>query len=244
MNIPLASCRACCLGMAGLGRPADREIIQRICHQLGFPRNIVLTHDAHIALVGSALKALGVIIIAGIGSIIYGINESGAEYRTGGWGYILDDEGSGYDIARRALQAVVRAHDGRGPTTLLKDSILGQLNFSQPEQLVQWVHAASRTDIATLAPIVFATAAERDATAEAIIAYAVDELTLGAQIVLDKLYLRNTTCDIVLSGGLFEHHPSFVEQVFARLPDFAPRAHPTLPQKEPAYGAVLLALLE
>ena len=68
-----------CLGMAGLGRAADREVIGRICDNLGIGDNRILTHDAHIALVGGAGKREGVIIISGTGAIVYGINADGRE---------------------------------------------------------------------------------------------------------------------------------------------------------------------
>ena len=60
----------------------------------------------------------GVVLIAGTGSIAYGVNHDGFAARAGGWGYVLGDEGSGYWIGRQALAAVVREADGRGPKTL------------------------------------------------------------------------------------------------------------------------------
>ena len=113
-DIPPTSAVRFCLGMAGLGRPADREVIGRICDELGIRQNRILTHDAHIALVGGTEKQEGVIVISGTGAIVYGINTDGREARASGWGYLLGDEGSGYDIAIKGLQAVVRAADGRG----------------------------------------------------------------------------------------------------------------------------------
>ena len=240
-NIPLELCQAFCIGMAGLGRPDDREIIGRICHQLGLRENLILTHDAKIALAGGALEDFGVIIIAGTGSIVYGINEAGKERRTGGWGHILGDEGSGYDIARRALQAIVRVHDGRGHATILTDKILEQLGFNQPEQLVRWVYAANKNEIAAFAPVVFESAWEQDFVAEEIIAYAAEELVLAASVVLEELDMEFAECNIVLSGGVFEHQPHFVELIQKRLRNIAPKATCGLPKREPAYGAVLLA---
>ena len=114
----LESC-TCCLGLAVVASSVDKEIIGRICDEIGLPENRILTHDARIALIGGAEKLSGVIIIAGTGSIVYGINTAGQEAQAGGWGHLLGDEGSGHDIARRALQAVVRAADGRGVPTQL-----------------------------------------------------------------------------------------------------------------------------
>ena len=60
----------------------------------------------------------------GQGPIVYGINADGKEARASGWGYLLGDEGSGYDIAIKGLRAVARAADGRGRPTELTHRIL------------------------------------------------------------------------------------------------------------------------
>ena len=92
-GVPSGSAVRFCLGMAGLGRPVDREVIGRICDEIGICKNRVLTHDAHIALVGGTEKQEGVIVISGTGAIVYGINADGRDARASGWGYLLGDEG-------------------------------------------------------------------------------------------------------------------------------------------------------
>ena len=66
----------------------------------------------------------GVVVIAGTGSIAYGVSQRGVAARAGGWGPTLGDEGSGYWIGRRALAAVMRDADGRGPRTALTPLVL------------------------------------------------------------------------------------------------------------------------
>ena len=144
-----------CLGMAGLGRAEDRKIIGEICDALGISENVILTHDAHIALVGGTEKQEGVIVISGTGAIVYGINADGKEARASGWGYLLGDEGSGYDIAIKGLRSVVRAADGRDSSTELTHRILNELKLNAPDELIRWTHTASRDTIAQLSEIVF-----------------------------------------------------------------------------------------
>ena len=112
--------------------------------ELGISEDRILTHDAHIALVGGAGKQEGVIIISGTGAIAYGINAHGKEARASGWGYLIGDEGSGYDIAIKGLQAVARAADGRDAPTELTDGILNRLGLNEPSDLIRWVYAESR----------------------------------------------------------------------------------------------------
>lgn len=229
-----------CLGMAGLGRAADRKIIGRICDELGISENRILTHDAHIALVGGTEKQQGVIVISGTGAIVYGINANGKEARASGWGYLLGDEGSGYDIAMKGLRAVARAADGRDRPTELTNRILNALELNAPGDLIGWVHAASRDAIAQVAKIVFDAARTTDGTAEQIVNAAAEELVCAAESVVKQLEFVGVF-DIVLSGGNLIHQPMFADklrQAFARI---APSASVYLPKYAPAYGAVLLA---
>ena len=55
-------------------------------------------------------------------------------------GPILGDEGSGYWIGRRALRAVARAADGRGPATSLTARVLNHFAVSKPQDLISEVY--------------------------------------------------------------------------------------------------------
>ena len=229
-----------CLGMAGLGRAADRKVIGRICDELGIRENCILTHDAHIALVGGTGKQEGVIVISGTGAIVYGINADGKEARASGWGYLLGDEGSGYDIGIKGLRAVVRATDGRGSPTELTNQVLNRLELREPTELIRWVHAASRDAIAQLAEIVFDTAQTADTVAEGIVDEAADELVCAAVSVIKQLKFVEPF-DIILSGGNLIHQSMFADKLCCRFARIQPEASVQLPKHEPAYGAVLLA---
>ena len=86
--------------------------------RIGHKAPVLVVNDALVALEAGAGDGPGIVLIAGTGSICYGRNEEGQAARAGGWGYMLGDEGSGWWIGRRALSAVMRQFDGRGPATL------------------------------------------------------------------------------------------------------------------------------
>ena len=239
-NASMESC-ACCLGLAGVASSADRRVVGRICDEIGLPGNRILTHDAQIALAGGAEELSGVIIIAGTGSIVYGMDATGREAQAGGWGHRLGDEGSGYNIARRAFQAVARAADGRGDATLLSSLMLDALEFSQSRNLIPWIHSVGKDQVAQFAGVVFNAANSNDSVAQRILDEAADELTLAARVVVDKLGFSQPF-NLVLSGGIFTHQPTYVESMRSRLRDLSPHARVRLPKREPAYGAVLLAM--
>lgn len=239
-GIPPASSIRFCLGMAGLGRAEDKKVISRICDELGINENRILTHDAHIALVGGTEKQHGVIVISGTGAIAYGINADGKEARASGWGYLLGDEGSGYDIAIKGIRAIARAADGRGSPTGLTNQILNALELNGPSDLIRWVHAASRDAIAQLSKVVFDVARTMDVTAERIVDEAADELVCAASSVIEQLEFVGSF-DIVLSGGNLIHQPMFADKLRRQFARIAPEASVLFPKHEPAYGAVLVA---
>lgn len=246
-GVSIENCQSICIGMAGLGRSDDQAIIRAICVALllcgdTVSRNLILTHDAKIALIGGTMKNYGVILNSGTGSIAYGIAQSGKEARAGGWGYLLGDEGSGYDIAIRGLKAIVRAYDGRANQTLLTELVLNQLNFDSPDNLVRWVHNVNKKEIAGLASLVFDASSKGDLVANEIAETAADELILAAQTVIEKLHLSEHKFDIVLSGGVFENQPDFVKMMKKHLNIVSRDAKIHLPFREPAYGAVMLAI--
>src|ERR1044071_8216827 len=96
-------------GIAGADHPAHRqEVVDSL--SIFFPRgNFTVDNDARIALTGAIGFRAGVGVIAGPGSVAFGRNDDGDEWRAGGWGPILGDEGSGYFIARGGMSAILRA---------------------------------------------------------------------------------------------------------------------------------------
>ena len=230
-----------CVGMAGLGRNEDKKVIGLICDEIGIGKNRILTHDAHIALVGGTGKHEGVIIISGTGSIVYGVDKNGAEARAGGWGYILGDEGSGYDIAIKGLQAVVRAADARDKPTQLTDMILKRLELNEPHDLIRWTHSADRDKIAQLSQVVIEAADTGDSKADVIIDNAIYELTHTFVTVVKQLRFSHPL-EVVLNGGNLIHENVLSDRLKKWIQANIPGSSVVTPKHEPAYGAVLLAM--
>src|SRR5580765_311785 len=110
---------AVCVGVAGVDREEDDRLMRSIMRRLGLGAQTLIVNDALVALVAGVGDEPGVFLVAGTGSIAYGVNRDCVAARAGGWGHVLGDEGSGYWIGRQALMAVVREADGRGPATRL-----------------------------------------------------------------------------------------------------------------------------
>ena len=237
---------AICLGIAGVDRPEDAEVVTGLMRRIGSTARIKVTNDALVALVAGAGRGPGVVVIAGTGSIAYGRNADGQLARAGGWGYVLGDEGSGYWIGRLALRAVVRASDHRGRPTNLTPHILGHFRVQRAQDLVREVYHRDLkpTTIATLARYVQAACEEGDHVARGILETGSRELIASADSVVTQLGMRHDAFTFVLAGGMFRAVPWLAGELTARLPDIAPRAEVRVLDREPAYGAVLLAIDE
>jgi N-acetylglucosamine kinase-like BadF-type ATPase len=222
---------AICLGIAGVDRPNDAAVI---------------VNDALIALETGAPGQPGVVIISGTGSIAYGRNAAGEAARSGGWGYVLGDEGSGYWIGRAALRAVLRAADLRGPRTVLTQMLLDHFQVSQPQLLLHEVyhHHLKPAAIGALASSVQTAFSEGDEAAAGILRGAADELEGSALSVARRLDLTSEAFSFILSGGIFRAVPWLVEELSRRLPLAAAHSATKLLDREPAEGAVTLAVQE
>ena len=86
----------------------------------------------------------------GTGSVVVGRNAKGEVTRAGGWGHLLGDHGSGYWIGITGLRAAIREYDRHGRVNDRLARILRRLCLNSPEQLVDWIHQATKDEVAAL----------------------------------------------------------------------------------------------
>lgn len=199
------------LGLAGVDRASDLEHFTPYLSTLA--THVQLTNDAELLLAGLE-HALGVALIAGTGSIAWGRDVDGHNARAGGWGHLLGDEGSGYAIGQQALQAAVRASDGRGPHTLLLARILDAWQLQKAEQLISHVYSEpDKARIASLSSVVLRCADAGDPVATTIVQHAAQELALAVRAVSQNLTFPRQEIPLALGGGLLLNETEFRIQV-------------------------------
>jgi N-acetylglucosamine kinase-like BadF-type ATPase len=227
--------------MAGVDRPPDEEAVRHILAHIGYAGPALIVNDARIALVAGSPGRTGIVILSGTGSIAYGVDPGGQVARAGGFGSLLGDEGSGYWMGNQVLRAVVRAADGRGLATALTAMVFEALAVSSIDELVPLVyeHHLPRSAVAALAGRVERARAQGDAVAAELLGRAAQELVLAGQAVSRKLRF-DKPYPAVLAGGVFQACPSLARMVTDRLA--LALARPVVLDREPAHGAVSLAL--
>lgn len=233
------TCAALCAGAAGVSNPRVRSLTALAMEQAGIIR-WQLAGDHEIALYGALSGRPGCALIAGTGSICCGRNAAGKFMRTGGWGHLIDDGGSGYALGRDALAAAVRYWDGRGGSALLAELAAGRLGISTPQELVSYVHGGDKSRIAAAAPLVAAAARRGDPAARHI--YARESAELSALVTATAARLELETGEVALLGGLLVHDTYLREALTADLARKAPGLRCVEPRQDAAAGAAMMAL--
>ena len=243
-----AEVAAVCAGVAGVSY-TDRRAQFLSGLQAAFPNaQVSVEPDYAIALTGATGGKPGVIVIAGTGSAAYGENTAGETHRTGAYGYLIDDSGSGYGVGRAALAAVLQAADGTGPATTLSGRIPAALGLNSLSEIVPGVYGGSlsRIAIAGLSRSVSEAASwDNDAVARAILMRAGGTLAQLVHGVTQRLFpSANMEFPVVQIGGLWGAGDALTDVFTRSLRRFAPAAVITAPLCSPVEGAVQRALVQ
>ena len=235
---------AVCAGVAGTSYALRRAEFHEGLQEL-FPKaQISVVPDYAIALTGGTDGALGIIVIAGTGSVAYGEDGNGVSHKTGGYGYLIDDAGSGYGVGRAALAAVLRADDGTGFPTGLTKLVPAALGLASVRDIVSGIYsgAITRVQVAALARTVAEAAHTEDSIASAILMRAGGALAQLAHGVSERLFSQaDAEFPVVPVGGLWAAGPILTDVFERSLKRFAPLAVVTDPRQSPVAGAVLRA---
>lgn len=108
------------------------DLAQRLS-RLGGGAPAIIAADTVTAHLGALAGAGGTVIALGTGAIALGTDHGTIWRRTGGWGYLYDDLGSGFWVGSRGLSIAVRHHEGiRGDGHALLTAAISR--FGNPER--------------------------------------------------------------------------------------------------------------
>jgi N-acetylglucosamine kinase-like BadF-type ATPase len=228
--------RAACLGMSG--GPEDKAGL--LAELIDSP-DLIVTHDAAIALAGALEGHPGIVVIAGTGSLAFGRNAAGETARAGGWGYIFGDEGSAFDMARQGLRAALREQEGWGPRTALTPALVAATGAAEPNQMLHLFYTPDwpRSRVAELAPLVGRIAEEGDPVARGILQSSARQLADLVRAVRRQLFSDEEPARVSAMGGVFTNR--VLSELFRE--SVASNGHNqwVAPRHGAAIGALLLA---
>ena len=231
-----------CISTAGVSNAKAVAFIREELINSGIKCEISIVGDHESALYGALGKQEGIILISGTGSICFGKNSQGKTYRTGGWGHLIDDEGSGYAIGRDILSAAVRSYDKRSEKSVLYDAVLEAIHGNSVDDIIQFTYKTSQSkkNIASFAPLLLPAIVKNDAQALAICGKAACELTSLVVTTAKELELKEG--DLAFGGGILNHYTPIREQVMVNLGYEMPDLKLKEAVADSVTGATLMAL--
>jgi glucosamine kinase len=190
-------------------------------------------HDTLAAHAAAFDGAPGIVVIAGTGSVAYGVAPDGTRLRVGGWGFLFGDEGSAFWLGRHALSKAMRAEDAGTLEGRRSQAILAELNLATL-RAVQHAFAHGeivRPQIAALAPLALEDASLLEKAAE--------KLAELAALVAHRLGgERWAVCG---AGGLFAASPALRRTWLRKVEAVLPKATVVEARDDAALGALRLA---
>ena len=240
-NLSKRDLKVVSLGLAGADREQDRKVIVNALGDLDLNCHYIVVSDARAALVAGLGKDEGIVLIAGTGSIAYGINKSGEIIRAGGWGHVASDEGSGYAIGRQGLIRSIKGAEGRDKETTLLPHIMAHFGCQSWDEFIGFINNRGTTkgEIASLAPVIAQTAMAGDSVAAEIVRDAGDELASLVESVISRGFPPGEPVRVCLYGSIVNN----IELIRHRLEiALAGKAELVGCQQEAVIGSMLIGL--
>lgn len=234
------ACGHLVIGTAGVSNADARRLVTDAVRALGYQGPLTLLGDQEIALAG-AIQGPGAVLVAGTGSICCGRDGKGNTTRVGGYGYLIDDGGSGYAIGRDILTAVVRAADGRDVPTLLTSLVYQELRVDSTQGVITWLYRpeTGKKEIAALSPLLLTALEQGDSTALKIADNAASDLAELAVAAWRSLRLAHG--ELAVTGSILKRYPRIRRELERLCHQACPQMTIIDPRGSAAQGAALLA---
>lgn len=235
-----AAPQAVVAGITGLSQPSPyaERFRAAICQRCQLPQaQVQVDSDIRIAYASVFAAGGGVLVYGGTGSVAYFETPAGAVYRAGGYGYAIDDAGSGFWLGRAALRATLRQRDRLGDvvSSPLADEVYRLLGSRDWPTIRQQVYSDPRRQLAALAPAVARAAQKGDPAATALLQQAGSAL---AQLALALFSRLGQLYPVALAGGVTRAGRMLTDAFHGALPAGVPV---TIREADAALAAARLA---
>ena len=200
-RVSLDDCAALCIGTAGVDTRSSRRKVEEMIESFAINIPYKVVNDAVIGLYANTQGNPGIMLIAGTGSIAYGLNRKRDEWRVGGYGYMVSDEGSAYWVAKEGIARALKSGDRSGPPTRLADDFCKALGLGEIVAIMDFVYRANKSDIASLSHLVTAAHKSGDDIAGLIMREAADALCRLVLTVIEQLNMDDAPYPLLLGGG-------------------------------------------
>lgn len=229
------------IGMSAIGERAVESLTEELCDGIIDCKKITMDSDIYIALEAMQHHAPAAVVISGTGSMAAGRLSDGSIIHTGGWGYLLGDEGSGYSIALDSLKAAVCAFEGSAQPTALTQAVLDYFEITDMQSLIDIFYnpPMARSEIAKFSPTVFKCASAGDETASGVLTYHARRLADTVSALLARMPAGTP---LGIWGGVMKNCREFRDAFSVLISKSFPETEINLLKYPPEYGAVFAAM--
>jgi N-acetylglucosamine kinase-like BadF-type ATPase len=231
--------------LAGADFPKEIEMLRQRVQLAGWAAKISLDNDTFALLRAGTKAANRIAVVCGAGINCVGVSAVGGLVRFPSVGEISGDWGGGASLGTKALFLAVRAEDGRGQSTALREVVMEHFGTASVVEVTEGLHFGEipRSRLHELVPVLLQVAEAGDGPAAAVVERLAEEVFLFARVALDRLNLRDQQTDVVLGGGvLATRNPLLMGGILQRLTAYAPRVNVLVVDDPPVVGAALLGL--
>ena len=231
--------------LANADFPVEEEQLAAALQARAWGTAVQVRNDTFAILRAGITEPRGVAVVCGAGINCVGMRPDGRTARFPAIGRISGDWGGGWGLAEEALWFAARAEDGRGRPTDLARTLPAHFGLPTMLALIEALHLerVPHDRRHELTPVLFATAADGDPIARAIVDRLADEVVTMATVALTRLDLLEEETPVLLGGGvLAARHPQLSDGIRELLAVRAPKAVPRVVTASPVLGAALLGL--
>ncbi|GEC07269.1 kinase [Streptomyces spinoverrucosus] len=231
--------------LANADFPVEEERLADALHARAWGATVEVRNDTFAILRAGVTEPRGVAVVCGAGINCVGMRPDGRTARFPAIGRISGDWGGGWGLAEEALFHAARAEDGRGGPTELARTLPAHFGYGSMYALIEALHLERVPPRRRheLTPVLFATAADGDPVARALVDRLAEEVVTMAAVALSRLDLLDEETPVLLGGSvLAARHPQLDDGVRDLLAARAPKAVPRVVTAPPVLGAALLGL--
>lgn len=234
---------ACC-AFAGAGRPEEKATVSELIRTLGLSQFTIMT-DAEIRYYSIFGDDCGILVSAGTGSICLVKTDDQRLLQIGGWGYLLGDEGSGYDIGRRAIKSVLQDLSNNESPSSFSNKLMLFYGLEKQENLISIIYSSPNPPklIASCAKFVCEQADAKnpealeivEETTSSLVQYALQAAKLISSSPMKKY-------KVALAGGIFRNNSVVYRKFTEKIKEKGLNLDYVKQELEPAAAAALFAL--
>jgi glucosamine kinase len=243
-HLELSSIVGICAGLAGVQHPEAATNVHAALKNIFPGARVCVVTDLALSLEATSQRP-SVVLVAGTGSAAIGWDSQSRLARVGGYGPLISDHGSAYDVGRQAIQAALRDRDRTGTNTPLGARILHHLKCPSWREVQEHVQNSPDEVFPRVFPLIASDADAGDEAARQLLRDAAVELAKLVEMVVEHLHIRDETFLLAKTGGMIGRSLFFDAELDERLKQTAPRARiGTLPVPPvEAAGRVALQLI-